>query len=57
MYMFETQVVVNNCLNKEFGFGYNAATETYEDLFANGILDPCKVIGEGERRDPNKIYS
>jgi chaperonin GroEL len=25
-------------------FGYNAATDTYEDLMAGGILDPTKVI-------------
>ena len=24
-------------------FGYNARTETYEDLFAAGVIDPTKV--------------
>jgi chaperonin GroEL len=36
-------VVVNKCLGQEFGFGYNAATDKYEDMVAAGILDPCKV--------------
>lgn len=26
------------------GFGYNAATESYEDLFATGVIDPTKVV-------------
>jgi len=26
------------------GFGYNAATDTYEDLLASGIIDPKKVV-------------
>ena len=30
-------------MNKEFGFGYNAATDTYENLLEAGILDPAKV--------------
>jgi chaperonin GroEL len=29
--------------NKEANFGYNAATETFEDLVAAGIIDPAKV--------------
>jgi chaperonin GroEL len=29
--------------NKEPNFGYNAATETFEDLVAAGIIDPAKV--------------
>ena len=37
------EVVVQKCLGKDFGFGYNAATDTYEDMFAAGILDPAKV--------------
>jgi len=27
----------------EFGYGYNAATDSYEDLFENGVVDPAKV--------------
>ncbi|HEV7745649.1 MAG TPA: chaperonin GroEL [Pyrinomonadaceae bacterium] len=29
--------------NKEPNFGYNAATDTFEDLVAAGIIDPAKV--------------
>ena len=29
--------------SKEPNFGYNAATETFEDLVAAGIIDPAKV--------------
>jgi chaperonin GroEL len=29
--------------NKSPNFGYNAATDTYEDLVANGVIDPTKV--------------
>jgi chaperonin GroEL len=28
---------------KNANFGYNAATETYEDLVAAGVIDPAKV--------------
>jgi len=37
------EVVVEKCRGKEFGFGYNAATDTYENLLDAGILDPAKV--------------
>lgn len=39
----EGEVVADKCRNKPFGFGYNAATNTYEDLLATGVLDPAKV--------------
>jgi chaperonin GroEL len=29
--------------NKDHNFGYNAATEKYEDLVASGVIDPAKV--------------
>jgi chaperonin GroEL len=29
--------------NTNANFGYNAATDTYEDLVANGVIDPTKV--------------
>merc|ERR550525_1926092 len=29
---------------EEFGYGYNAATKTYEDLLAAGVVDPAKVV-------------
>ena len=36
-------MVADKCRNKPFGFGYNAATDVYEDLLATGVLDPAKV--------------
>lgn len=39
----EGEVVADKCRGKPFGFGYNAATDTYEDLLATGVLDPAKV--------------
>jgi chaperonin GroEL len=29
---------------KESSFGYNAATDTYEDLVKAGVIDPTKVV-------------
>jgi chaperonin GroEL len=29
---------------KDAGFGYNAATDTYEDLVKAGVIDPTKVV-------------
>ena len=29
--------------SKEKNFGYNAATDTYEDLVKSGVIDPTKV--------------
>jgi chaperonin GroEL len=40
---FEGEVVADKCRNKPYGYGYNAATDTYEDLFQSGVLDPAKV--------------
>merc|ERR1711988_546708 len=39
----EGEVVADKCRHREFGFGYNAATDTYEDLLKTGVLDPAKV--------------
>lgn len=39
----EGEVVAERCKNQPFGYGYNAATDTYEDLLATGVLDPAKV--------------
>jgi len=39
----EGEVVLDRCKNLEFGMGYNAATDSYEDLFENGVVDPVKV--------------
>jgi chaperonin GroEL len=30
--------------SKEYGFGYNAATDVYEDLVKTGVIDPTKVV-------------
>ena len=30
--------------SKETGYGYNAQTDTYEDLVASGVIDPTKVV-------------
>jgi len=36
-------LVVNKVAQGKGGFGYNADTDTYEDLLAAGVLDPMKV--------------
>jgi chaperonin GroEL len=36
-------IVVDKVKSAEGGFGFNAQTETYEDLFENGVIDPAKV--------------
>ncbi len=36
-------VVAERVKNSEAGFGYNAATDVYEDLAAAGVIDPAKV--------------
>jgi chaperonin GroEL len=36
---------LNNVLkNKEVSWGFNAATEVYEDLSKAGVIDPTKVV-------------
>lgn len=37
-------VVAAEVLKREGSFGYNAATDTYEDLMKAGIVDPTKVV-------------
>ena len=38
-------VIVGKLLEKDdYNWGYNAATGTYEDLVANGVIDPAKVV-------------
>jgi chaperonin GroEL len=39
----EGSVIVNKVKDGQGGFGYNAKNDTYEDLFAAGIIDPKKV--------------
>ncbi len=39
----EGSVVVQEVLSRKGSEGYNAATDTYEDLLAAGVIDPVKV--------------
>ncbi len=40
----ESSVVINNVLaSDDFGYGFNARTEKYENLFDSGVIDPTKV--------------
>ena len=39
----EGSVVVNKVKEGTGGYGYNAKNDTYEDLFAAGVIDPKKV--------------
>lgn len=39
----EGSVVVAEVKNQKAGYGFNAATEKYEDMIAAGIVDPAKV--------------
>ncbi len=41
---FEGSVVLNKVLEGRNDFGFNAATETYENLMAAGVIDPTKVV-------------
>jgi chaperonin GroEL len=41
---FEGSVVLDKVINQTGSFGFNAATETYEDLEAAGVIDPTKVV-------------
>ncbi len=41
---FEGSVVFNRVLEGKDDFGFNAATETYENLIAAGVIDPAKVV-------------
>jgi chaperonin GroEL len=37
-------IVVDRVKSAKGSNGFNAATETYEDLFAAGVIDPTKVV-------------
>ncbi len=37
-------VVVNKVITQRGALGYNAATDTYEDLIEAGVIDPTKVV-------------
>lgn len=39
----EGSIVLERCTGKEFGFGWNAATDSYENLLETGVLDPATV--------------
>ncbi|EKD39900.1 MAG: hypothetical protein ACD_75C00257G0002 [uncultured bacterium] len=41
---FEGSVVLNTVMAGEDDFGFNAQTETYENLIKSGIIDPTKVV-------------
>lgn len=43
----EGEVVVQRVLKSPWEFGYNAMTDTYEDLLQTGVLDPKKVTRSG----------
>mgnify|MGYP003572171132 CR=1 FL=1 len=40
----EPSVVVNKVQDGEGGFGFNARTQEYGDLVAQGVIDPTKVV-------------
>jgi chaperonin GroEL len=40
----EGSIVVDKVKNGKGAFGFNAATETYEDLIKAGVIDPTKVV-------------
>jgi len=39
----EGSVIVNQVKSGKADYGFNAATEVYENLFASGVIDPTKV--------------
>jgi chaperonin GroEL len=41
---YEGSVVLNKVLEGNGDFGFNAQTETYENLLAAGVIDPTKVV-------------
>ncbi|MCX7822893.1 MAG: chaperonin GroEL [Syntrophobacterales bacterium] len=41
---YEGSVVVEKVKSGNGGFGFNAQTETYEDLIEAGVIDPTKVV-------------
>jgi chaperonin GroEL len=41
---FEGSVVIDKVKNSEGALGYNAETNTYEDLIEAGVIDPTKVV-------------
>lgn len=43
----EGDVVVNKVMESPWSLGYNAMTDTYEDLLESGVIDPKKVTRSG----------
>jgi chaperonin GroEL len=41
---YEGSVVMNKVLEGKDDFGFNSATETYENLMEAGVIDPTKVV-------------
>ncbi len=41
---FDGSVVLNKVLEGKDDFGFNAATDTFENLLAAGVIDPTKVV-------------
>jgi chaperonin GroEL len=41
---YEGSVVIDKVKHMEGSMGYNAETNTYEDLIAAGVIDPAKVV-------------
>ncbi len=41
---YEGSVVIDKVKNSEDAMGYNADTNTYEDLMSAGVIDPTKVV-------------
>ena len=39
----ESSIVLDKVRNGTGGYGFNAATGVYEDLYAAGVVDPTKV--------------
>jgi len=40
----EGEVVLDKCKKMEFGMGFNAATNSYENLYESGVIDAAKII-------------
>jgi chaperonin GroEL len=40
----EASIIVDKVGNGKGGFGFNAATEQFEDLVKAGVIDPTKVV-------------
>ncbi len=40
---FEGSIVLEKVREKKGAFGFNAQTDTYEDMYAAGVIDPTKV--------------